>query len=54
MNVGNIAMWVYRLLAGSETMYLLFKEQKQKEIVNRFLGPSCYNMPNYQREILES
>ena len=32
MGVGNIAMWFYHSLTGLETMFLLFNEQRQKEV----------------------
>ena len=45
MSVGNLAMWFYCLHARSE-MSLLFKEQRQKEVENRFLGLSyMQNIP---------
>ena len=37
----NIAKWLYHSLIGLETMFLLFKEQRQKEIEKEFLGQSC-------------
>ena len=37
----NIALWVYCSLSGSDTMLLLFKEQRQIEVENRILKLSC-------------
>ena len=39
IRVGKI--WVYHSLAESETMYLLFKDQRQKEIEKCFLKLLC-------------
>ena len=36
-SVATIATWLYYFLARSETISLLFKEQKQKDIKKRFL-----------------
>ena len=41
LSVDKIAMWVYCSLAGSETRFILVKDQKQKELVNGFLGVLC-------------
>ena len=38
MSVGNIVLWLYRSLVGSETTFLFFKEQKQIEVEEMFLG----------------
>ena len=44
MSVDNIAMWLYHSLTESETISLLFNEQKQIEFKKRFLG--CQVTPN--------
>ena len=37
-SVSNIVTWFYHSLTGSETMSLLFKEQRQVDVKNGFLG----------------
>ena len=41
ISVGCVAMWHYYSLAESKTMSLLVKDQRWKEIKNRFLRLSC-------------
>ena len=50
MNVGNITMYIYHSLVGSETTYLLFKEKRQNCYVTPNDAP--YENANSLREII--
>ena len=51
--VTDIDMWLHQFLAWSETMSLLFKEHRQKEIENRFLRLSRDTQhDHFPREII--
>ena len=58
IRVGNIAMWLYCFLVGSEIMSLLFRNLKLKEIKKGFLELSCDALQtvnkhvNYLREMI--
>ena len=40
-SVDKIVLWLYHSLTGLETMSVLLKEQRQKEVENGFLEQSC-------------